>query len=122
MANAAIGSGSPTEEEDNGKLSYVELIDDNDAILLNGSEDFKVKIPLKIKVKKDFSARRSIIESAILDGCTLFHIDYVSESNITSLANEVTNQLYERSKVERNLASMPPSSPDITDKYENNFF
>lgn len=96
MANASVGARGPEYQEDNGPLDYVYLAKDNNAILLNGVEDFKVKLPKKIHKMRDFSLRRSMVEKAIYDGCIRFNIDTRTSYNVSKLAAEVVNQLAER--------------------------
>src|SRR5215210_5679314 len=86
-------------EDGNGYLSFVALSDDNAEILLNGEQGYKVKIPVKIKAKRDAEDKRKIIEGAIYDGCSIFKIDSISADNVTRAAKEVIGQLYERARV-----------------------
>ena len=92
MAGSVIGSAS-SSEEDNGLLDYLYLSKDNKSILLNGIEDFEVKLPKKIHKMRDFSLRRSMVEKAIYDGCIRFNIDTRTSYNVSKLATDVVNEL-----------------------------
>lgn len=82
------------EDQEEPRLSFVTLKDDNLTIQLNGESKYSIRLPASIS-KKNSADKKRIVEDKILDGCSNFGIDYVSEDNLRNRAREVINQLYE---------------------------
>ena len=74
-------------------------------MLLNGEPGYPVALPKYILVKKKREDRLRIVEKKILDGCQMYGLDYVSEDNVTRLAKEIVNLLYERANVAATVAA-----------------
>lgn len=108
------------EDQEEPRLSFVTLKDDNLTIQLNGESKYSIRLPASIS-KKNSADKKRIVEDKILDGCSNFGIDYVSEDNLRNRAREVINQLYERTRVTKNYVALP-SHPTILENYENDYF
>lgn len=108
------------EEEEEPKLSFVTLDDDNITIMLNGEPRYSIKLPPNI-ARKSPVEKKQIVEDKIYTGCHNFGIDYVSQDNVANRAREIVNQIYERARVTKNYVA-PPSHPLIVDQYNNNYF
>jgi hypothetical protein len=109
-----------TQEDFEPRLSFVEPEDDNKTILLNGNPDYSLSLPLNLS-KKNYAERRKTVKSVIYNGCTSFGLHYVSDDNVTNLAKEVVDQLYERARVTKNYVA-PPAHPIIVNEYKNDYF
>lgn len=107
----------PQDEEP--KLSFVVLSDDNKRILLNGEAKYSIELPLRF-VRKNANKQR-MIEDAIFEGCHNKGLDYVTPENVKKLAKQVVDQFYERGRVAKKYVA-PPSHPIIADKYKNDYF
>jgi hypothetical protein len=108
------------EEYSEPKLSFVTLSSDNLTMLINGESKWVVKLPSYI-ARRSAAEKQRIIEKAILDGCDICHLDYVSEENITNRAKEIVNLLYERARVSKNYVA-PPAHTTIIKEYRNDYF
>jgi hypothetical protein len=97
--------GVGLEDDFEGKLSFVELKDDNLTMLINGEFGFPVALPKYISVKKKREDRIRIVENKIFDGCKMYNIDYVSEENVRKITKEVVNLLYERANMAAAVAA-----------------
>jgi hypothetical protein len=114
-------TASPPTQEEETKLSFVSLNQDDDiTMLLNDDPKYAIQLPANIS-KKNVSDKKRIIENKILDACSKYAFDYVSQDNITKCTKEVVDQLYERARVTKNYVAQP-SHTTIIEKYENNYF
>lgn len=86
------------EQNDEPKLSFVVLSDDNLTMHLNGESKYLVKLPINIS-KKNSADQMRIIKSKLLGGCDNYGLYYVSEDNIRNRAKEIVDQLHERPRV-----------------------
>ena len=93
----------PKEEEP--KLSFVSLSDDNFTMQLNGETQCSIRLPISI-TRKNAKTKKDVISKLILDGCAKYGLDYVSEDNITNTTKEVVDQLYERPRELKTAASV----------------
>ena len=107
-------------EEDEPKLSFVTLESDNVTMTLNGDPKYSIRLPIGIS-KKNAVEKKSVVKEKLLDGCSNFGFDYVSEDNLTNRTKEIVDQLYERARVTKNYVT-PPSHPIISEQYGNNYF
>jgi P4 family phage/plasmid primase-like protien len=88
------------EEEEERRLSFVTLLDNNLTMLLNGEPGYPVALPKYILVKKDREDRLRIVKNKIFEGCNeMYYLDYVSEDNVKRITKEIVNLLYERTNV-----------------------
>jgi DNA replicative helicase MCM subunit Mcm2 (Cdc46/Mcm family) len=78
-------------------LSFVSLSDDNTTILLNGESDYAVVLPDDISIK-NAASKMDIIQKLILEGCSKYKGDYVSEDALRNCAKEIVSQFYERAR------------------------
>lgn len=78
-------------------LSFVSLSDDNTTILLNGESDYAVVLPDDISIK-NAASKMDIIQKLILEGCSKYKGDYVSEDTLRNCAKEIVSQFYERAR------------------------
>ena len=90
-------------EDDNGKLSFMTLSDDNKAILLNGEEKYSSGLPMDLS-RRSAAEKRKAVKNAILNACNSFGVDYVSMDNVNVAANEIVDQLYQRPRIAKVLA------------------
>jgi hypothetical protein len=85
------------KQNDEPKLSWVSLSDDNKTIMLNGDEKYSGCLPLDIfRKKKSFDEQTSIVESVIYNTCAQYGFDSISSENVRNCAREVVDLFYER--------------------------
>jgi len=82
-------------------LKYITLVSDNRTIFLNGKAKYKVHLPKNLGSKRSHE-RIQILKDCILDGCDKYDLFYVSEDNLTNLAKEVNDQIFESANLRRN--------------------
>jgi hypothetical protein len=101
MARTAGGGQEEGHEDDfDGTLSFVTLLDNNLTMLINGEHRYPVALPRSISKKKKRDDRIRIVKKKIFEGCNeMYYLDYVSEENVTKLTKEVVNVLYERANM-----------------------
>ena len=114
-----------TQEEEAGreeepKLSFVTLESDNITMMLNGNPKYSLRLPLSIS-RKSAEEKKRIVEGKILDGCSNFGVDYVSQDNLRNRTKEVVDLLYERARVTKNYVA-PPIHPIVGEQYGNDYF
>jgi hypothetical protein len=107
-------------EEEEPKLSFVSLEDDNKTILLNGETKYSAKLPVNMSRKKAADKQKAV-ETLIYNACAQYGFDYVAPDNVTNRAKEVVGLLYEMARVAKNYVP-PPSHPIIVNKYKNDYF
>lgn len=108
------------QSDNEPKLSFVTLEDDNLTMFLNAEPKYSIILPVSI-TKKNGADKQKKVEARILDGCNNYGIDYVSEENIQNRAKEIVDQLYERARGTKNYVPHP-SHPTILEKYGNDYF
>ena len=77
------------------KLSFIEISDDNKAVLLNGKAKYSIKLPRNFSRKKD-DEKQKIIEDLVYGEWDSLGINYVSQENVSRCAKEATNTYRER--------------------------
>lgn len=69
------------EKQNEPKLSFVELNDDNTTMLFNGEPKYTILLTKNIARKKS-ADKKNIIETLILNACDKYGVDYVAPDNI----------------------------------------
>jgi len=87
-------------QEEERKLSFILLTDDNYTIQLNGDVRYSIRLPLNFS-RKRAAERQKIIESLTYNGCNTFELDYISESNVRSLSREIVDLTFERARAKK---------------------
>jgi hypothetical protein len=102
-------------QEEERKLSFVSLTDDNYTMLLNGDVRYSIRLPLDFS-RKRAAERQKIIEGLTYNGCTTFELDYISENNVKSLSREIVDLTFERARAKKK--NMTDANTDISHKTE----
>ena len=118
---SALKMTQEEEQEEEPKLSFVTLESDNVTMMINGEPKYSLRLPINI-VRKTAEEKKRIVKDKILEGCTTLGVDYVSEENLTNIAKEVVDLLYQRARVNTKNYVDPPAHPTVAEQYGNNYF